>query len=94
MERKPLSVKQLLSRIQYDMTRRSKRDPIGYADLVEEKMKEKRAAEEYKKSLEEAQMEREEKIASKFQEIDDQAKEERRAHPEKYGPVYFGNSCG
>jgi hypothetical protein len=93
-KRKPLSVMQLLSKIQYDMTRRSKYDPIGYADLVEEKMKEKRELEAYNKSLEEKKKRSTQKLVDKIQKQIDNMNEERRSHPEKYKPVYWGNSSG
>jgi|WetSurMetagenome_2_1015567.scaffolds.fasta_scaffold828876_2 hypothetical protein len=93
-DRKPVSVTQFLNKMKYNMMmRRSKYDPIGYADLVEEKMREKRAAEEYKKSLEEAQREREEKKAqelySKIEKLIEKANEQRSRHPENFRPLYF-----
>jgi hypothetical protein len=96
-----LSVMQLLSRIQARRNNSIYRHGDGegeYAEMVERIMNEKRAAESYRKSLEESRAEREKKkaqeIASKTQELVYKAKKIRQAHPEDFRPAYWGNSSG
>jgi hypothetical protein len=82
------SISELFSAIQYKHVH----EKGGYADMVEIKMKE---AAERKRIDDEfllRKRERLEELDKKIEKYIDDAKKERLAHPEKYGPTYWGKN--
>ena len=89
------SAMDLLTRIQAQRNNAFPGRTIGYAEMVERKMKEKADADEYKRSQEERyknmKKRQVEELLRKFESLIERANETRSNHPEDYAPVYWPN---